>query len=118
MRRTLEERKALLVRLPWVKTLPSSAAEHRCEGVKWSSMTHKAMQAYHREGLPGLPERARCKRRGWYRFTALKPRGSYPPPEATSGVYCYDHLCMQIGDHEKERERLDRWLVKNSPEWT
>lgn len=115
--KTLEERKALLARLPWVTRLPSSAAEHRCEGIKWSHMSLAAGRAYHREGRSELPERARCKRRGWYRFRALKPRGKYPPVEATSGVYCYDHVAIQIGDHEKEHARLTRWLEQNEPSW-
>lgn len=115
--RTLAERKALVARLPWVSVLQSSAPETRCEGIKWSTVALSDL--YARGGRParGIQERSRCKRRGWFRFTALKPRGKYPPLPATSGVYCYDHLCMQIGDHEKERDRLDRWLAKSAPDW-
>lgn len=114
--RTLTERKALLARLPWVTRLPSSSPEHRCEGIKWSHLSLTAMRAWRRDEAP-LPERAHCKRRGWYRFIALKPRGKYPPHPATSGVYCYDHLAMQIGDHEKEHARLLAWLEQNAPDW-
>lgn len=111
--RTLEERKALMIRLPWVGLLP---APQRCDGIKWSQLSIKAMRAWHR-GEADLPDKARCKRNGWYKFRALKPRGAYPPPEATSGVYCYDHLAMQISDHPKEHERLRRWLEQNAPDW-
>lgn len=108
--RTLAERKALFARLPWVRLLPEGGVEHRCEGIKWSHMSLKAGRTYYREGLASVPERARCKRRGWYRFRALKNQG-------TSGVYCYDHLTMQIGDHDREHARLRRWLEQNAPEW-
>lgn len=108
--RTLAERKALVTRLPWVTALPSTT-EHRCEGIKWGKMSLRDARS------DAVPERAHCKRRGWYRFRALKPRGNYPPPEATSGVYCYDHLVMQISDHEKEHERLLRWLERNEPDF-
>lgn len=118
MRRTLEERKALLARLPWVTLLPSSAAEHRCEGIKWSTVALR--DVYARGGKParGIQDRSRCKRRGWFRFRALKPRGAYPPMPGTSGIYCYDHVAKQISDHQKEHERFVRWLEKNAPDWT
>lgn len=115
MRRTLEERKALLARLPWVAL--QAAPTPRCDGIKWSKMSLRDSRTYHREGLEALPDRARCRRQGWYGLRALKPRGSYPPPEATSGVYCFDHLCMQISDHPKEHDRLRRWLEQNEPSW-
>lgn len=110
MSRTLEERKALLSRLPWVTRLPSSAPEHRCEGIKWSHMSLTAGRAYRREGLSAVPKRARCKRRGWFRFTALKNQG-------TSGVYCYDHVAIQISDNDREHARLTRWLEQNASNW-
>lgn len=112
--RTLAERKALVARLPWVKVLLSSAPEVRCEGIKWGTVALSDL--YARGGKParGIQERSRCKRRGWYRFQALKARGAYPPMPGTSGVYCFDHLCMQIMDHEKERRRFDRWLEQNN----
>lgn len=111
MRRTLEERKALLARLPWVTRLSPSAPERRCEAIKWGKISLRDARSGY------TPEKAKCKRRGWYRFTALKPRGAYPPIPGTSGVYCFDHLAMQISHHQKEHERLVRWLEQNAPDW-
>jgi len=111
----LKERKDLLARLPWVTRLPSSMPEHRCDGIKWGKA---AMRDIHsRGGKParGIQERAKCKRRGWFRFTALKPHGNYPPMPGKSGFYCYDHLAMQIQGHPKEHERFRRWLEQNEP---
>ena len=111
--RTLKERKDLLARLPWVTRLSPSAPEHRCEGIKWGKVAVSDLYPRGDKPARGIQERAHCKRRGWFRFRALKARGNYPPIPGKSGVYCYDHLCMQIGDHEKERARFDRWLEQN-----
>lgn len=113
--RTLAERKALVARLPWVKRL--TTPQERCDGIKWGKVALGDL--YARGGKParGIQERARCKRRGWYRFKALKRSTRFPAPEADSGVYCYDHLTMQIGDHPREHARLRRWLEQNEPSW-
>jgi hypothetical protein len=103
--------------LPWVKVLPSSAAEHRCEGIKWSKASLRDGRAYRQEGLSALPERAKCKRRGWFRFTALTARGAIGQGTAKSGVYCYDHLAMLISYHDREHDRLRHWLEQNAPDW-
>jgi hypothetical protein len=115
--RSLAERKALVARLPWVKVLPSSAPETRCEGIKWGKVALRDIYARGGQPARGIQEKAKCKRRGWYRFTALRSRGAAGQGTATSGVYCYDHLTMQIGDHEREHDRLRRWLEQNEPSW-
>lgn len=104
---TLAERKRQAARLPWVTLLKRPT--ERCDGIKWGSVALKDL--YPRGGKParGIQEKSKCQHRGWWRFNALKSDNRIGLA-GTSGVYCWTHLTMQLGDHEAERARYTKWL--------
>lgn len=97
--------------LPRVRRLEKP--KERCDGIKWNTVALKDIHNHgpnRSESPRGIQERSRCKRKGWWKFKALKPsKKPYGPFPATSGVYCTTHLIMQVMDHEAERRAATKF---------
>lgn len=101
----------LVERMPWVRKL---SKPQPCQGIRWSQVPGKAIRPWGpgRRNAPTGIEPYRCKKLGWWKFTALrKSRAAWPEPSAESGVYCWSHL-FSAGLHGSMREdaRTMKWL--------
>lgn len=90
---TLEERKAFIATIPWVKRLKKPQS---CEGFVAS-----------RNG-------GHCKNPGYWKFRHLKRKFFRPTVETQ--VLCWNHLFSRgiYGDMDEE-ERFARWIQRNPP---
>lgn len=61
----------------------------------------------------GTRHKRGCKNKAQFKFVALAKS------DAVSGLYCWTHLTMQIGDEPTGREKkaFDRWAAKHEPPW-
>lgn len=101
----MSRRTDLIAQLPWVTRLEVTQP---CDGVRWSHMTGKAMRN------PELFDRYRCKMRARWQFTALHSTGL----DAGDGVFCWQHLLVQLRSSPAETERAERELGRFSAQGT
>jgi hypothetical protein len=103
-------RQAFLYSLPYVQRVPTLKLQ-RCEGIKWGDVHLKHLYAHGPRANPlppeGIPEHAKCKKKGFWKFKALKNS------HGRDGVYCLVHLYTEgITVDELERERTEKyWKV-------
>jgi hypothetical protein len=103
------ETRARLLTIPWVRELAGTLPP--CEGVKWSKVSLKHLYSMGGRPPEGLPDRARCKRRAHYRYTASGRADSH----ATTGNYCHSHVGQQL---YAEWDRYDEWRRTDNTERT
>jgi hypothetical protein len=101
----MSRRTDLIAQLPWVTRLDATQA---CDGVRWSHMTGKAMRD------PELFSRYRCKMRARWQFTGLRGTGL----DAEDGVFCWQHLLVQLRSNPAEDARARAELGRLSAQGT
>lgn len=104
----LNDRQKFAASLPWVTKL--TKPKDHCEGIKWGTVALKDLYAHGvKDSIParGIQDRSRCKKKGWWKFKALRLRGAWDH-EAKSGIYCWSHLIQQTYTNNKESDRLNK----------
>lgn len=109
--RSAEERRKrdeLIEAIPWVSRVTE---DKPCQGIKWGRVALKHLYPMGGRPAEGIPDRARCKWRAKWHFTALTVAEVVDPYPglATTGDYCIHHLFTQIYDYRPEYERYRRW---------
>lgn len=89
----------LAARLPWVTRLPET---QDCDGYRWSQMPLAALDS------SATMDRYRCRNRARWKFTALADA----PFPARDGIYCWQHLRVQLQVNPAEGERTYRGLQR------
>jgi hypothetical protein len=99
-----QEYDAWIATIPWVHPVTGDVP---CMGIKQGQVGVKHLRSVGGRPPEGIPDRARCKRRAKWHFTALISS------ESTTGSYCRTHLGSQIDDQGKESARFRKWYEKN-----
>ena len=104
--KSLEERKALVARIPWVKKLREPVA---CDGIKWSTVALRDLYGTRTTEARGIQDRSRCKKRASWHFRPLKRS------DAREGNYCWSHLIYQgLFCDQDEMDRTDKWFARHA----
>lgn len=101
----MSSRTDLIARLPWVTRLEQT---QDCDGYRWSHMPGKALRDR------ALFDRYRCKARARWMFRGLRGTGL----DADDGVFCWQHLLVQLRSSPAETERAERELGRLSEQGT
>src|SRR5690242_7318522 len=91
--------RACALTIPWVRELERPIP---CEGIKWSKVALKHLHSMGGRPAEGIPDKARCKLRAHYRYTAQRGRDRY----GVTGNYCLAHVEQQLTN---EWDRYDAW---------
>jgi hypothetical protein len=100
------ERDARIAEIPWVKRY--TGKDKKCEGIKWGNVALKHLYTFGDKPAEGIPDKARCKLRAKWHFTALRAR-KHEGFSATTGDYCIHHLFSIIYSYQREYERYVKW---------
>lgn len=99
----------LIAEIPWVKRY--TGKPKLCQGIKWKHVALKHLYTLGGKPAEGIPDKARCKFRAKWHFTALRPLKH--DMNARTGDYCVHHLFSEIYSYQREFERYMKWRKAN-----
>lgn len=100
-----KQKDELIAQIPWVRLYKGK--QKGCEGIKWKHVALKHLYSMGGREPEGIPDKARCKFRAKWHYTAPRPR-KYQMTGRT-GDYCIHHLFSIIYSYQPDYDRYRKW---------